>query len=160
MWNEAEFANFKAGLPFRHAEEQFRCYTRVWDVARARYLIHLGQVPVRANHVDVAYFARLEGIDYPQPENPSPFRDKNQPSHGRSINDLRIARALETGEGLDLSQPLIVIQVEDSDGPQPLLIDGGHRLRYAFLRGISRLPAYVLNPVQSRWIEKQVSLVS
>ncbi len=160
MWNEAEFATFKASLPFHHGEEQFRCYTRVWDVARARYLIHLGQVPVRYDYLEVAHFARLEGIDYPQPENPSPFRDKNRASTARSINDLRIARALETGEGLDLTQPLIVIQVEDASTLQPLLIDGGHRLRYAFLQGIPTLPTYLLDPQQSRWVEKQVSLVS
>lgn len=153
--SETEFQQFRQTLPYPICDEQFRFYHRVWNVAKAKFLIASGQVACLRDHIHVPALARFEGIDYPHPEQPSPFRDKNRLNQGRSINDLRIDRALKGLERLDLSRPLIVAQAYQESPEQilPVLIDGGHRLRYAFLQQVSHLSAYLLTPEQTQWIE-------
>ncbi|AZB73220.1 hypothetical protein [Synechococcus elongatus] len=153
--SEQEYERFRQSLPYPECDEQFRFYRRVWSVAKAKFLIAQGQVACLRNHIHVPAMARFEGIDYPHPEQPSPFRDKNRLAQGRSINDLRIDRALKGLEQFDLSRPLIVAQArqEHPETVLPVLIDGGHRLRYAFLSRISHLSAYLLTPEQTQWIE-------
>lgn len=152
--NEESYLKFKASMPRPYCDEQFRYYRRVWDVVRAKYLIGQKLVNVSPDYVDVGEFAKLEGLDYPQPVQLSPFRDKNCLSQGRSIDDLRIARALRQEAQINLEEPLIVaLQEEGGSNYEPVLIDGGHRLRFAFLKGIRKLKAYVLSPEQSRWVQ-------
>lgn len=152
--NEQAYLQFKAAMPRPYCDEQFRYYQRVWDVVRAKYLIRQKLVEVSPDFVDVDKFAKLEGLDYPQPSQLSPFRDKNRLSQGRSIDDHRIARALRQEESINLQEPLILaLEKGSGDDYEPVLIDGGHRLRLAFLKGIRRLKAYVLTPEQSSWVK-------
>jgi 5-methylcytosine-specific restriction endonuclease McrA len=152
--NEQAYLRFKAAMPRPYCDEQFRYYKRVWDVVRAKYLIEQNLVKVSSDYVDVQKFAKLEGLDYPQPVKLSPFRDKNCLSQGRSIDDHRIARALRLEERINLEDPLIVaLEKGTGEGYEPVLIDGGHRLRLAFLKGMKKLKAYVLTPEQSSWVK-------
>lgn len=93
--------------------------------------------------LNVAAWANAYGLTHIDDPNP------------RSVNLIGPTRDglnREYAMGTDLTKPVIVATLEASGEPNPLLIDGVHRLYRAWCEGVVHLPAYVLTVAETQQI--------
>lgn len=58
----------------------------------------------------------------------------------------------------DLRVPVIMADLSEKDEPAYMLIDGAHRVRRAYLEGVTTLQAYALNREETRSIRSTATL--
>ncbi len=137
--DSTKFDEYKQTLPVNEQQKFYRLGARAWDIALARYLAE--QSKADCSYINVTEWAAAMGFD-------KPLGAKNLMF---PVND-KYALALSKEQ---LQRPVIVAVVKfgEEKTADQILIDGTHRLRAAFLRGIIELPCYILNQKQARKCE-------
>jgi len=116
---------FKATLSAHQRREAYATTGAIYDVAKARYLFSINQHPdVRVSKECVDDLCKLMNMDYPALD----VVDNLPAVHALTGVDDNYARDLKN------DAPLLLVMHTNKDGrTEPLIIDGNHRLRHAFL---------------------------
>lgn len=101
-----------------------------WDIVQARFLIEQTNKP--QGTLKVAPAAHAYGLAAPQTIDSPMYVDE-----GRAMSD-----AIDTG----IPVILALIQGKEGTKPNPILIDGLHRLYKAYQEGKETIPCYALTP--------------
>lgn len=139
--------NFRQTLPEADRREQYVFLMTCWDVVRAKFLAR-DKEPVK---IDVAAVAKSYG--YPKTPQLSVAEQLEQTGHA-TISRFSFDQNKVTAGNLDMSRPLIFVELATDDGPNSrLLIDGHHRLVYAYQNGVEQLDAMLLNMEETEAIQ-------
>jgi hypothetical protein len=146
IFDTPDFAKFRESLPKHQRNETFRFLTAEWDVVKARYIMDEAET----GRMDTGELAHAYAIPK---ERPLPIKEQLEKFGKAALPGfIRVDYDFVKEGCVDLSRPLIFVTLDFDETLNRLLIDGYHRLTYAYQNGVEELQARVLNVAQSKLV--------
>lgn len=133
--NPQELEAFRAALPETERHEQFDWLRNTYDVVIARFIIQ--QQSLATKKVNVKAWAEAFGMSGPENQDKLSFNILTGVSDEKALADH-----------INPTIPIIIIEHVFKSGRKNqsshIILDGNHRLRKAFLKGLPDIEAYYL----------------